>query len=131
MADNKASQRGVRAIYCAEGSTHLYSSPPSMLTPADLYQVKENPALRQLLKDCNVYVIAARPRILIDPDEFSLKGCSFHGRFIVQRPDGVVRVPFAWRLPPDWESADAGCTAVVLAGTHIELNSPGRTSTLR
>jgi hypothetical protein len=79
MALNEAPERGTRTIYCAEGSIHLYSSEPSALTPADLYQAKQNPALRQLLKDCNIYLIAARPRILIDSEEVVVEDGCVHG----------------------------------------------------
>ncbi|MDM5181675.1 hypothetical protein PO883_31340 [Massilia sp. DJPM01] len=56
-------QRATKTLYCAEGSVHLYSSEPFMLTPADLYKVKEDPTLRELVKNCNVYIITSRPRI--------------------------------------------------------------------
>jgi hypothetical protein len=128
MASNEAPQRGTRTIYCAEGGIHLYSSEPSALTPADLYQAKQNPALRQLLKDCNIYVIAARPRILIDPEEVVVEGGCVYGRFIVQRATGVVHVPFTWHLPLGWETVTADDVGVAQTGTHIDLNLSSRHS---
>lgn len=128
MTFNQAPKRETRAIYCAEGSIHLYSSEPSALTPADLYQAKDNPVLRELLKDCNIYLIAARPRILIEPEEFALEGGFLHGRFIVQRATGVVYVPFTWRLPPGWEAVARDEIRVAQTGTHIDLTLSSRHS---
>ena len=128
MASNEASQRGTRTIYGAEGGIHLYSSEPSALTTADLYQAKQNPALRQLLKDCNIYVIATRPRILIDPAEVVVEAGCVHGRFIVQRATGIVHVPFTWPLPLGWETVAVDDVRVAQTGTHIDLNLSSRHS---
>jgi len=40
---------GVTRQFSMEGATHLYSSLPFMLTPADLYSVKNNPAHKAAL----------------------------------------------------------------------------------
>jgi hypothetical protein len=121
MAFNERPQRDTRAIYLAEGSIHLYSSDPVALTPAELYQAKHHPTVRNLLNDCNIYVIATRPRILIDPEEVSVERGSVNGYFIVQRPSGVVRVSFVWRLPLSCSAITVDEISVTPAGTHINL----------
>jgi hypothetical protein len=40
---------GITRQFSMEGATHLYSSLPVMLTPADLYRVKDNPAHKAAL----------------------------------------------------------------------------------
>ncbi|MFM0428436.1 hypothetical protein PQQ75_05420 [Paraburkholderia aspalathi] len=124
-------QKPTQRLYVTEGSVHLYSSMPSVLTPADLYQAKVDAALRQVLIDCNVYVIAARKRILIDSNSFSLSGNVMHGQLIVQRPDGIDRVPFRWSIPDELttEFGDVEDVAVALSGTHVNV-STARRSTL-
>jgi hypothetical protein len=128
MGLDKEVPGGTRTIYCAEGSIHLYSSEASVLTPADLYRVKDDPAMRQLLHDCNIYLIVARPRILIDPDDFRIAEGELCGRFIVQRPDGIVRVPFTWRLPDAEKTGRGYKVAIAATGTHVDLSICGRQS---
>ena len=52
---------GVTRQFSMKGATHPYSSLPFMLTPADLYSVKNNPAHKAALLGCNIYLIARRP----------------------------------------------------------------------
>lgn len=40
--------------FSMEGATHLYSSSPAMLTPADLYRVKDNPTHKAALQFAGV-----------------------------------------------------------------------------
>jgi hypothetical protein len=55
-------------LFVTEGSVHLYSSLPIALTPADLYDGRNNQHFRSAIADCNIYVIATRERILIQPE---------------------------------------------------------------
>lgn len=122
-----------RRLYSAEGSVHLYSSPPTTLTPADLYVAREHSVFRQAIEDCNLYVVAARPRILIDPVDFSVdRKVGLAGHFIVQRENGITRVPFRCEFTP----GDAGgqepieAIGVAPAGTHIVLVTATRQTML-
>lgn len=114
-------------IFAAEGSVHLYSSQPSVLTPAELYQAKADPVVKQFLTNCNLYMIASRSRILIDPTEFSLDGNILHGSFLVQRQSGFERVPFEWHaiegLPGEGDVIDA---AIAVSGTHLCISFAAR-----
>lgn len=65
---------GITRQFSMEGATHLYSSLPFMLTPADLYCVKDNPAHKAALLGCNIYLIARRHRIYLNPEGFALNG---------------------------------------------------------
>jgi len=121
MTSEKTNQPRSRTIYNAEGGIHLYSSEASALTPAALYQVKDDPVLRQLLCDCNIYLIVARRRILMEAQELAVKKGKVHGLFIVQRTTGVVYVPFSWQLPEGWEEVADDAIEVIQAGTHLRL----------
>jgi hypothetical protein len=115
------SQHPSKALYCAEGSIHLYSSEPVMLTPADLYKVKEDPALRELVKDCNVYIIATRPRILIRAGSVSISNNTLRGDLIVRRPSGIINIPFEMAGFPEWGAIAAESVELAPHGTHIDL----------
>jgi hypothetical protein len=84
--------------FTMEGSLHLFSSPPSVLTPADIYRVANDSAARSLLVGSNIYLIACRPRILIDSSEFCLEGDMFSGFLLVTRDGAWRKVPFHYRL---------------------------------
>ena len=114
-------RRANKTLYCAEGSVHLYSSEPLMLTPADLYKVKKDPRLRELVKDCNVYTITTRPRILIRPGSLSVSSAALSGDFIVRRSSGIVNVPFEMVVPPEWGAIVADSVELAPNGTHIDL----------
>ncbi|ELQ09529.1 hypothetical protein A986_23250, partial [Pseudomonas fluorescens BRIP34879] len=60
--------------FSAEGATHLYSSPPSVLTPADLYRAKDDALYREMIAGSNIYLITARRRVLINPYDLQLQG---------------------------------------------------------
>ncbi|WP_155518253.1 hypothetical protein [Ralstonia solanacearum] len=122
-----------RRLFAAEGSIHLYSSPPTTLTPADLYVAREHSAFRQAIEGCNLYVVAARPRILIDPADFSVdRKVALSGHFIVQRQEGVTQVPFRCEFTPE----DAGgaepieAIGIVPSGTHVVLVTATRRTML-
>lgn len=115
-------------MYVTEGSVHLYSSEPVVLTPAELYQAKSNPALRQLTENCNIYIVATRRRILVDPNDFHLEGGRLSGQFIVQRVGGIERIPFCWPIPKPIASAPDLDIGVALSGTHICVSANEQSS---
>jgi len=92
--------RETQRLFVTEGSVHLYSSLPIALTPADLYDGRNNQNFRDAIADCNLYVIATRERILIQPERVSFVDNILHGNFIVRRENGWVQIPFCpWRSP--------------------------------
>ncbi|AXV70364.1 hypothetical protein CJO74_14350 [Ralstonia solanacearum] len=78
---------------------------------------------REALAGCNLYVVATRPRILIDPIDFSVDQETLSGNFIVQRPDGITHVPFQCELSRvhagDGEPIEA--IGILPSGTHVVL----------
>jgi len=79
--------------FSAEGATHLYSSPPSVLTPADLYRAKDDAHFRAAIAGSNIYLITARRRVLINPHNLQLLGRAAYGSFIVMDEQGVHPCP--------------------------------------
>lgn len=112
--------------FSMEGATHLYSSLPAMITPADLYRVRDNLAHTEALLACNIYLIARRPRIFIKPEGFSLNGRTFIGEFLVLRENGMTAVPFAYEISPSSIPVDVPIEdiAVALNGTSLIIITP-------
>lgn len=114
------SEKATQRLFSAEGSLHIYSNIPTVLTPAELYQAKENSLLKNALNNCNIYIIATRKRILIDPNHFFEKEGIFFGDFWVQKPDGFEAVPFQWAIPKNLiEKNIPYKLSVSPAGTHL------------
>ncbi|MBN3069006.1 hypothetical protein H5A34_20270 [Pectobacterium brasiliense] len=113
-------------MFTMEGATHLYSSEPFLLTPADLYHVNQNPVYQQALQHCNIYMIVCRERIYINPEQYSLHGRTVRGTFIVSRPTGRVSVSFEYIIPervvPDERQILE--IAVDLGGTKLVVITP-------
>lgn len=112
--------------FSMEGATHLYSSFPAMLTPADLYRVKDNPAHKEALSGCNIYLIARRLRIYLKPEGFVLNGRTISGEFLVMCEHGMTAVPFVYEIcgssiPEDIPIEDV---AVALNGTSLIIMTP-------
>lgn len=112
--------------FSMEGATHLYSSLPSMLTPADLYHVKDNPEHKAALLGCNIYLIVRRQRVYLKPEGFSLNGRILTGEFIVVREQGITSVPFVYdisqsSIPDDIAILDV---AVALNGSSLIVMTP-------
>jgi hypothetical protein len=112
--------------FSMEGAAHLYSSLPAMLTPADLYRVKDNPKHRKALSDCNIYLIVRRQRIYLKPERFTLNDRIITGEFLVLREQGTRAVPFEYKIssssvPDDVTIQDV---AVALNGTSLIVLTP-------
>ncbi|KAB0568433.1 hypothetical protein C9383_09325 [Pseudomonas palleroniana] len=112
--------------FSMEGATHLYSSFPAMLTPADLYRVKDNPTHKAALLGCNIYLIVRRQRIYLKPEGFALNGRTVAGEFLVLREQGMTAVPFVYEIshssiPDDIPIDDV---AVALNGTSLIVLTP-------
>lgn len=105
----------VQRLYSMEGAAHLYSSDPAMLTPADLYNVKYEPAHLAALQNCNIYLIVRRPRVYLQPESFSLSGRTVTGNFLVRRAQGMVAVPFVYEIPESSIPADVPIVDVAIA----------------
>lgn len=117
--------------FSAEGATHLYSSPPSVLTPADLYRAKGDGHFREAIAGSNIYLITARRRVLINPDDLYLLGRAAHGSFIVIDEQGVQSIPFRYDIPrigPD-DQDDIEQVIVAPNGTHLTILSTSRQMT--
>jgi hypothetical protein len=112
--------------FSMEGATHLYSSLPAMLTPADLYRVKDHPEHKAALLGCNIYLIVRRQRIYLKPEGFAVNGRTITGEFLMQREEGVTSVPFVYdirqsSIPDDTPIEDV---AVALNGTALVILTP-------
>ena len=117
--------------FSAEGATHLYSSPPSVLTPADLYRAKSDGPFREAIAGSNIYLITARRRVLINPHDIYLLGRSAHGSFIVMDEQGVQSIPFRYDIPrigPD-DQDEIEQVFVAPNGTHLTILSTSRQMT--
>lgn len=107
--------------FSMEGATHLYSSLPAILTPADLYRIKDNQTHKAALLGCNIYLIVRRQRIYVNPERFALNGRKVAGEFLVLREQGVTAVPFVYdisqsSIPDDVPIKDI---AVAVNGTAL------------
>lgn len=111
----------VQRLYSMEGATHLYSSDPAMLTPADLYTVKHEPAHLAALENCNIYLIVRRPRILLQPERFTLNGRRVAGNFLVHRAHGPVTVPFEYDIPQSCIPANVPIVDVAIAANGVAM----------
>lgn len=112
--------------FSMEGATLLYSSPPVILTPADLYRIKDNPTHKSALLDCNIYLIVRRQRIYVKPEGFAVNGRTINGEFLVLREQGLTTVPFVYdisqsSIPDDVPIEDI---AVALNGTSLVVLTP-------
>ncbi|WP_423392489.1 hypothetical protein [Burkholderia sp. LMG 21824] len=125
MNNPKKASKPTQRRYGAEGAVHLYSSLPTVLTPADLYRVRDNAVLREAVTNCNIYLIASRRRILIDPADFSLDGNTLSGNFLVQRVGGMAYIPFEYDVETERIGADTVIedVAVALSGTHLVITT--------
>jgi hypothetical protein len=117
--------------FSAEGATHLYSSPPSVLTPADLYRAKDDAHFRAAIAGSNIYLITARRRVLINPQGLQLLGRSAYGSFIVMDEQGVQSVPFRYDIPQIAPDDQDEIEEVLVApnGTHLIILSTSRQMT--
>ncbi|WP_010222750.1 hypothetical protein [Pseudomonas donghuensis] len=117
---------GITRQFSMEGATHLYSSFPTMLTPADLYRVKDNPVHKEALLGCNIYLIVRRPRIYLKPEGFALNGRTVTGEFLVLREQGMTAIPFVYEIClssiPDGIPIEN--VAVALNGTSMIIVTP-------
>lgn len=114
--------------FSAEGATHLYSSPPSVLTPADLYRAKDDAHYRELIAGSNIYLITARRRVLINPYDVQLLDRTLHGSFLVMDELGVQSVPFRYDIPPITPDDHDAIEQVTVApnGTHLLIITASR-----
>lgn len=53
--------------YLAESALNFYSSEPMLLSLSDVYKLKNDQFLNELIKNNNIYIICERRRITIDP----------------------------------------------------------------
>jgi len=110
-------------MFLAEGAVHLYSSDPIILTTADLRYASVRPELRDLVSGCNIYLIACRPRLLIEQGTCFREGM-LCGRFLVLRKNGWARVPFEMALPNDVDALIENIEVYTAAsGTHVMLET--------
>lgn len=114
-----------RRQYLTEGAIHIYSSLPTALAPADLYHARNNPVVRDAIANCNIYLITTRPRILIDPSDFSITGSTLSGSFLLQSSDGMTCLPFEYEITTDRIGEDNVLKGVAVApcGTHIVIDT--------
>lgn len=91
-------EQSVQRLFSAEGALHVYSSLPAILTPAHLYLFKDNQNIKDIISDCNIYIITTRRRVLIDKKDLYLKGSFLFGYFIVPYGTESKRTPFQYHI---------------------------------
>lgn len=102
----------VQRLFSVEGALHLFSSPPAVLMPADIYLLKENQNIKNVILDCNIYLITTRRRILIDHEGISVKGNILSGYFIVLRNMNMARIPFQYTITTEHIGKNVGIRGV-------------------
>ncbi len=110
----------------------LFSSLPSVLTPADLCRVKEDPAYKALIAGSNIYLVVRRRRIYLDSYEFRLDERTVHGFFLVPSEEGYLRVPFLYDLNEVSIATDESIEEVAIAvnGTAMIVTTQSRIVTI-
>ena len=79
-----------------EGLLELYSTDPFVFRPAELYSIDGE--LREQLRNYNIYVVARRPRISINPKSVTLNNSAqtIDGVFSVNLGFEIKEVPFSY-----------------------------------
>jgi hypothetical protein len=82
-----------------EGALELYSSDPLIFRPIELYQITSD--LRKVLERYNLYVVARRPRMSLDPAGLSItqNGCVVSGVIEAQVETRIIPMKFHMNLP--------------------------------
>lgn len=82
-----------------EGLLELISTDPWIFRPSELYKISGE--LRDELRHYNIYLIARRNRITIDPNSLSIEnnGGKICGLFQVHQQESVSKVPFEFTNP--------------------------------
>ncbi|HIF9182371.1 TPA: hypothetical protein ACX6QL_003476 [Photobacterium damselae] len=89
----------VNRKFLMEGAVELYSSGANVIRPSDLYKLSNNSEIRKALKGCNLYIIARRKRISIDPGSIRFIGNAILGDFLVQ--DGLEFERYSFKCTDD------------------------------
>lgn len=122
MEDDNTQQFLTRRLFAAEGSVHLYSTEPAVLTPAGLYDVREDIELRKKLAACNIYLIVSRKRIVIVPSSVCVDGNIVRGVFRVHSDGAPKEAPFEWQVPDSMLGSSEQLNAQVqYCGTSLLL----------
>ncbi|BBB69924.1 hypothetical protein UNDYM_5671 [Undibacterium sp. YM2] len=117
-----------KRLFVFEGGIHFYSSLPTAITPAELYDAKSKPELLKILQDCNIYLIAIRKRISVDPNYLKRVGKNLCGNFIVQRTSSLEKVPFKWEIPQEFNDALELDITIPQSGTYIRIDTEKQSS---
>lgn len=67
--------------FMAEAGLHLYSGGATVLRPADLYRFSEDAQVRSAMEGCNIYLIARRRRISVEPSSLRVSDGLLYGEF--------------------------------------------------
>lgn len=107
-----------------EGGLHLYSSLPTAICPANLYDIELDPELQAAVADCNIYLIVCRRRIAIDP-RLEIEAGHLVGQFLTQAERGWAPVPFRYPLLPVHHAGapDQLQLATTVSGSHIRITN--------
>jgi hypothetical protein len=82
--------------YFTEFALNIFSADPSLVAPANLDKLADQPAaIREQLKNANIYLILKRPRITIVPKSLLIKDRHVFGELAVQLPDDLQQFPFS------------------------------------
>lgn len=112
--------------FAAEGAVHFYSSPPSVLMPADIYTTRKNPQLMLLLETANIYVITLRRRIYLENTSLKRVKNKVEGIFLTTAPNGISRIPFAWTISDLMDDEYVVAAHVMDSCTHIHVQTNQR-----
>jgi hypothetical protein len=121
-SDNSTSKRQ----FAFEGAMHLFSSPPTVLMPADIHTTRQNPYLMEMLETANIYLITLRRRIYLEAASLKRIGNTLAGMFLTSGPDGPQRTPFVWPINGLAIDEHVGTAHVTDSCTHIQIQTNHR-----
>lgn len=86
-----------------EAVLDLYSSEPYIFRPAELYKIDGDGDLRKELERYNIYMVARRPRISIDPNSLNLDTINqtVEGTYVINFGVEVKQKKFVYKNPLD------------------------------
>ncbi|HEY0503849.1 MAG TPA: hypothetical protein VGD42_10185 [Lysobacter sp.] len=94
-------------LHAVEGMVELISTDPWIFKPSELYKIDGE--LRDELRNFNIYLVARRPRMSIDPASLSIRdGKEVSGAFIAQDKGDRISFGFVFRNPFDQAITEVG-----------------------
>ncbi|QRO31674.1 hypothetical protein [Chromobacterium violaceum] len=87
MKYSETMQKDINRKFLAEAGVHVYSHGAAMLRPSDIYKYQNDDGFRKAIEGCNIYIIAKRRRISVNPYELKIIDGLIHGEFRLHEED--------------------------------------------